>query len=423
MPTINLTEKELDAIKGTDKLTHYYDENLPGFGFYTRGKMKSYFVKGRVGKQQVMYTLGKVNSFESLKEARKEAGKILNGMKDGIDPRVERRKRLEETEREHANAKEEERKNLTLLEAFEQMVEIRKKKLKPRTIETYRYLLQHYFPDWIDESLRKISKSEVETRFRKITETGATVSANNAFRTFRLIWNFANVYHEGILGENPVSRLGGLKLWNPVEPRKREIPSDKLQLWYESVKRLNNPTSRDFLLLVLFTGMRRKEAASLKWDSIDFERRTLTVSDTKNKIPLVLPLSSFVYDLLKNRYENLYEGPYVFPGSYGAEHFSEPKRAVRVVSQETGIQFSSHDLRRTLTSLCMDLLIHPYIMDALINHVSKGKKDVTRDHYAVITVDRMRVPAQQLCDHIMKLVGITCSGSAKVINMEERRFL
>src|SRR5256885_8699905 len=38
----------------------------------------------------------------------------------------------------------------------------------------------------------------------------------------------------------------------------------------------------DYLELVLFTGLRRNEAAALRWANVDFKDKLLTVKETKN---------------------------------------------------------------------------------------------------------------------------------------------
>ncbi len=57
----------------------------------------------------------------------------------------------------------------------------------------------------------------------------------------------------------------------------------------------------DYLLFLLFTGLRRQEAATLKWFDIDLNDRSFTLTNTKNREPLTLPLTNYVYDLLQSR--------------------------------------------------------------------------------------------------------------------------
>jgi len=49
-------------------------------------------------------------------------------------------------------------------------------------------------------------------------------------------------------------------------------------------------------------GLRREEAASIKWNQVDLKAKTLTITDTKNRLAHVLPLSDFLYNLLGSRH-------------------------------------------------------------------------------------------------------------------------
>ena len=97
---------------------------------------------------------------------------------------------------------------------------------------------------------------------------------------------------------------------------------------------LQNDTARDYLRLLLFTGLRRSEAAGLRWEHVDLVGRTLEVPDTKNHEPLVLPLSDFLFDLLHGRQQ---DSPWVFPGSGKSGHYQEPKKAVKEVAAASGV--------------------------------------------------------------------------------------
>lgn len=407
MSIINLNEKTLPMIKpsGSGKQENYFDINQSGFGVYiTKAGRKNYFVKGVCNGKQVVFTMGECSGFECVKEARHMAASILQDMRRGVNPQKEKENRKQAFETLRLALLEDKKKDITFKDVYLKMIEVRGGKLKSRTQSTYEQLLELYLSDWLNLPMRNITTGDVENRFKSVSAKGKA-AANNTFRTFRLIWNFGNIYHEGIFGENPVKRLSSLKIWNTVTARDREVPAHMMQQWYDAIMLWETPAVRDYLLLLLFTGMRRNEAAPLQWKDIDFEQRTIKVKDTKNGKPLILPLSSFLSLLLSYRHKYYYENEYVFPGTGKSGHIVEPKRALAFVTEKTGIKFSCHDLRRTLTSLCMDLLIHPYIMDALINHVSGGKKDVTRD-YSIVTVERLRQPAQLICDRIMEL----CTG-------------
>lgn len=78
------------------------------------------------------------------------------------------------------------------------------------------------------------------------------------------------------------------------------------------MQQLQSEILRDYLLLIILTGLRRQEAATLRWDQVDLNAKTLTVLDTKNHESHTLPLSGYLYELLLSRSQNRIN-EYVFP--------------------------------------------------------------------------------------------------------------
>jgi integrase len=66
--------------------------------------------------------------------------------------------------------------------------------------------------------------------------------------------------------------------WYQERRRQAIVPDHKLPAWYDAVMSLSHQTVRDYLLLLLFTGLRRTEAATLRWEDIDFESTNVTSS-------------------------------------------------------------------------------------------------------------------------------------------------
>jgi integrase len=114
------------------------------------------------------------------------------------------------------------------------------------------------------------------------------------------------------------------------------------------VQTLTNVTLRDYLLLILFTGLRRQEAAQLQWEQVDLKAKTLTIIDTKNRESHTLPLSDYLYDLIVARKQN--NSKYVFPGAGKGGYIIEPRKQMAKVTEVSNIPFTVHDLRRTFIS-------------------------------------------------------------------------
>ena len=89
---------------------------------------------------------------------------------------------------------------------------------------------------------------------------------------------------------------------------------------------LPNPVARDYILLLLFTGLRRREASALTWGEVDLDARVIRLPAVRAKAgrKLDLPMSDFVFDLLSAR-RALGDARWVFPAPSASGHIEEPK--------------------------------------------------------------------------------------------------
>jgi integrase len=97
------------------------------------------------------------------------------------------------------------------------------------------------------------------------------------------------------------------------------------------VDALGSRASRDYLLLLLFTGLRRNEAAAPRWEEVDFASRVIRLPAVRTKAgrKLDLPMTTFVRDLLVARRSAGVEGPFVFAGRGRSGHVHHTRRGVR----------------------------------------------------------------------------------------------
>ncbi len=167
-----------------------------------------------------------------------------------------------------------------------------------------------YLADWLDTPIEEITRDMVFKRHLKIGDKHGKSTANNVMQYVRAIYNYTMQTHDD-LPPNPVSALSTAKAWYKTRRRRSVIKATQLKAWYDAVIELDNSTIRDFLLLLLFTGMRRIEGLTLRWENVDFKERTLTIPHTKNDEPLDLPLSDYIYDLLQRRKKKTGKSPWV----------------------------------------------------------------------------------------------------------------
>ncbi len=380
----------------------YRDSELKGFGLRVGRTAKVYFAEAKLDGKTVRKSIARHNVM-TIDEARNEARKILTEISTGKNPfDVERaRKAIKVTVQEVLNEYIASRVNL-----------------KASTIQDYRNTFKTYLGDWLNKALRDISKDMVEMRFRKIGEN-SPAQANKVMRNFRAVYNYAMIKYEDSNGDsifktNPVNRISQLRMWYRVNRRVTYIKPYNLAPWFEAVMNLSNDliapnreTIRDYLLFVLFTGLRRREATALTWNRVDFKDRTFTVIETKNHTDHTLPLTDFLYDMLAVRKANAVN-QYVFPNEFGTGMLNEPKKQIQRVVQESGVSFSLHDLRRTFITIAESLDISAYALKRLLNH--KMTNDVTAG-YIITDVERLRTPMQKITDFILIQVGQKQSAS------------
>jgi site-specific recombinase XerD len=396
MPKEKLTQKFIEREPFTEVgQIDYFDTVTPGFGLRIGKQSKSFFAQRKVNGKDERKTIGRYPVF-SLEDARLLAVDYLQEMKRGSSP-AERERRERAT---NAAA------NVTLQDMLDEMLRVRSK-LGKVTVDWYTRMLTLYASDWLTKPMVGITQKMVLDRHATVTAEAGPGAADGLFRVVRTVWNFGKLTddYKDIIGANPVDALKAHRRWHNLLPRDGHVPNHQMAVWYGAVMAEPNPTMRDFLLLLMFTGMRRDNALKLKWESIDFEGRCLSVRKTKRGIHLLIPLNSFLYGLFKNRYDNLRENEYVFPGKGDGGHLVEPRKAIQRIETATGIKFTPHDLRRTLSSVGAEVGLSFVVIKKLVSHATGVRTEITED-YIITTLERMRLPSQILCDRLMTLCGI-----------------
>ena len=365
-----------------------FDSVLPGFGIRITENNKAYFAQKRVGRKVVRFTIGPCNQIIPEK-AREIAHEKLLEMTRGQDPNLIKQGILAEAD-------------ITLEKSFQDFVEVRS--LKPITFREYNRAMKKTFKDWQTKPVNSITKDMVMRKFRKVSSESGPALANLEFRFLRALMNFAMGQYENSKGKplvsvNPVSRLSETKAWHRIKRRQTIIDKSDLPKWFKGIRSLKNEDFRDYLTLLLLTGVRRSEGFQLQWSDIDLRNKSFIIQDTKNHNPLSLPMGSFLYKMFKER-KRTSKSEWVFPGTGRTKHMVDPKGALKEIKETTGIKFSFHDLRRLFITTTDSLDISTYAMKALVNHSLNG--DVTGG-YIVSDPQRLKEPMQRIETHLLKL--------------------
>jgi len=393
------TVKELSALPNAEKGKRpiYYDTMVPGLGIrVTSSGVKSFIVRKYMNNKAVTATLGHYPAM-TISQARTAARETLIEFSAGKNPNTQKAvKRIKTT---------------TLKKAMDDYITSRSHALKPKTIKDYQILFNSYLSDWSKKELVSITRSMVVKKHTTIGNR-SIYRANATMRLLRAIFNFAMVEYEDsndipVITHNPVQKIK--RNWFKESVRTNIIKPNDLSDWFAAINNLPNDkantthkntseTVRDYLILLLFTGLRPSEGINLKWNDIDFKNKLATIQDTKNRLDHTLPLTQHIIDLLEARKE-VSEGNYVFPGYDPSKALVSPNRQVKKVIKESGIQFLLHDLRRTFATYADSLGIQHNTIKRLMNHKNK---DVTSAHYIHQSIETLRDPMQKITDYILE---------------------
>ena len=378
MPRVDkITKTFLDKTPLTEgSQIAYWDRTMPGFAAVFGKTAITFIVQKDMDGKTIRYTIGRYGHF-TVEEAKQLAKDCLYLMSQGINPN---------------NRDKEDRKKIITLEEIFKSYKNTRKNFSPVTIKGYGYTLDKYLLDWKRRPIANIDKDMVVARHAMLGECHGERVANGSMRVLRLLVNHANAVYELDI-KNPVEHLNKIKGWFPDKRRMSYIKPHQLPDWWKAVYDLENDTIRDFLVLLLFTGLRKGEAERLRWFDVDLNDRTITVTQTKNGDVLTLPLSTHLFGLFQRRHQRYSGGEFVFPSDGKQGHLTEPKKGIYRIITATGIQFSCHDLRRTFLTIAESMDISAYALKRLVNH--RIANDITSS-YIVSNHERLRDPVERI---------------------------
>lgn len=368
-----------------------HERAVKGYGLRVTARgAKSFIVAGRVRGRQLQFTIGPFGQFTEA-EARAKARSVLQGMREGIDPRDVRRA-------DEAMA-------VTLDEVCEAYCS-RPGKLKQKSAEEYRRIVRVSLARWRHRPVASITEEDVRRRYKELLQGGVSGdrpspgSANAAMRCLRLLINFAGRQYRRADGAPLIERnpVDGLRdHWVKLGTKShRYVPMQRVgAVWNALLDARLHPRNRDhhssldLTMFALLTGARREEMASLTWDRVKLDddpaKCSWHIDERKRGEPLTLPLSTQATALLRQRpRRKLPDGtdsPYVFPSWGKSGRMQDPRVPMELVSKIAGEHLSIHDLRRTMTVVAMrECRIGKFEVDLLTGH-KPNSQDVTARHY------------------------------------------
>lgn len=305
--TLNFTKTAISQLSKPEKgkRAYYKDSNIGGLSLLvtSNGAMSFYLIKKIKHKTEFIF-IGKFPDL-SVDNARTKAKILLAEIATGGNPNQDVRKiRNEMTFGE------------LFLEYMERHSKPNKKSWKYDQIEVTKFL-----SDWFKLKISDITRNDVLRRLEKIRGTNGLFQSNHMLERIRAIYNKAIEW--GWEGRNPAV---GIKKYTQYS-RDRFAQSHEMPHLLMAIENDQNPTARDFFLMLLLTGVRKTNMMMMRWDQIIWEQRLWRIPETKNGEPQFVTLSERAIEILQAR-EAVSESVWVFHQELDhTKHYSDCRRA------------------------------------------------------------------------------------------------
>lgn len=389
MKKIKFTEASIKAINfeltGGQRI--YWDTEIKCFGLKVGKTKKTYFVQKKLHGRDISRTVGTTEVL-TLKDARSRAQSYILSISDGIDP-----------SRKNATLND----VPTLEKVYNDFIKDKKNTLKKGTLDNYRFFMKNHFSDWLRKPVDTISQRMVVDRHNEIGKTGK-YAANHALRFIGTLYE--SLPDDEFNIKNPTVILKKRKLINKFEKKVSNLSGANILEWGKAVSSLQNESMKHAFLFLIFTGLRKQECLSLKWENIDFNDNRFFIPHTKNKTRLELPMTKQIKKILleaKNRDDA--DETCVFPSERESKRIMDLKSALKIIKREYGIKFVTHDTRRAFSTFAYQAGMPDRTISALINHKSE-KRDIT-SRYIGEDVKHLRTQAQKVANFIDKKIHLS----------------
>lgn len=164
-------------------------------------------------------------------------------------------------------------------------------KVRPKTRDKNEALMRkHVVPAFQGKPIRDIKPIHVQEQLNARKDMSAAY-LRDIMNLMSQIFDIA--VEDGLTDKNP---LKSPRIYNPGRKGHKERNALSRAAWkdiVESIPRLENPSDRSFMALLMFTAMRPSEIYGLRWENVDFEDGLITIRQaltfSKGKAHLAAP--------------------------------------------------------------------------------------------------------------------------------------
>ncbi|MGO8739255.1 tyrosine-type recombinase/integrase [Rhodoblastus sp.] len=382
-----LTELQIENFPKPESRREVPDGKIAGLYLVLQPSgAKSWALRYRVAGAPKKFTIGPYPAI-SLAAARKKAQKALGEVVDGTDPSATKKAAREAARAANSTADRVE----AIVDSF--VTRHLAKNVKPSWAkEAERLLRVEIIPIFGKRRLGDITPRDVDKLLSEIAER-APITANRALAVFRKMSNWAASPRVGLIHSSPCA---GVEAPTAERSRERVLTDDEIRLAWTAFGAIGWPFGL-LAKLLLLTGARRDEVASMRWSEVDLVAKTWSLpgARTKNKRPHEIPLSDAAVAIVKSLPRVAGDTGFVFSttGRTAVSGFSRAKSAIDAAMLELAkaqaeaagrspddVQslpgWTLHDLRRTVATNLQKLGVKLEVTEAVLNHVSGSRSGI-----------------------------------------------
>jgi integrase len=379
----------------------YWDNKTPNLGMrVTRTQARSYVFEAWLAGKSLRTTIGDTRTW-SISAAQAEARRLKVLVDQGIDPRSEKSELI-------AAVKAQQLQGTLALDAWDAYVTARADRWSARHTADHQDMVRlggeqitrgrragmsevkepGILYALLNRPLNALSRDDVY-HWLKREGTRRPTRARLALSLLRAFMNWAadHSQYRTLVQKDACSRLTREL---PAPTAKRDcLQKEQLAAWFAAVISIPNRVISAYLQVLLLTGARREELASLKWNDLDLQWHTAVIKDKASKSVVktrVISIPPYCESLMAGLPR---KNEWVF-SSASAEsgRLQEPRLAHKSAVESAGLPpLTLHGLRRSFGSLAEWIDVPSGVTAQLMGHAPSA---IAEKHYRVRPVDLIR---------------------------------
>ena len=321
--------------------------------------------------------------------------------------------KLEQLRRDYAGADLTEECRMPLGEWLEQWLLEQGQRLRPATVDGYRYCIRLIDQHLAAVPLDQLKKPDVQKMYNALLDSGLSSST---VRSVHMMLHEAMdaAVRKNLIVRNPTTKATlPKKEYAPVQV----LNNEQLERFLNEIRSV--PAWHDLFYVELTTGLRRGELCGLRWDDFDENagrlcvRRTISyrhgklcVGEPKTESgvrSILLPQSTA--DLLRNRKRTV-QSEWIFPAQSDSNLPVHPESAFnafkRILKKADLPDLPLHALRHTFSTQAIAAGVDPKTLSSILGHTNAS---FTLNTYTHVTSDMQKHASDIIGDMAETILG------------------